>query len=318
MRSVVRIRDVVSFAVFAIMIVSVLGYFGTLGLRVSPPRERTNLSMEVPEINGIVAGSNVLLRGVAIGKVSSTNATVRAGIIDFYIDGGYRIPVDSEIRLENLSALGESYIGLIPRGDDGPMLQDGQRIAAKAVTQPPSISELATSVVRVLDQLDPPALERVISEANAALPDPAAVLPNISRASTLLRNTVRNIHGSGRAVLDNFQILLKDAEYVAPALKIIGPNARIAGVGIQDLLKGLPLITHRGEPENLTEFNKLFKRIQSFLDDRGPDLKVLGEAFLPKLNAIAGALMNFDTGQILDRMLAAVPPDGTVTLRVIP
>lgn len=38
---------------------------------------------------------------------------------------------------------------------------------------------------------------------------------------------------------------------------------------------------------------------------------------LPKLNAIAAALMNFDTGQILDNLLAAVPPDGTITLRVI-
>jgi hypothetical protein len=64
--------------------------------------------------------------------------------------------------------------------------------------------------------------------------------------------------------------------------------------------------------------NNLVVRIQALLDDRGGDLKVLGEAFQPKLNAIAGALMNFDTGQILDHFLDQVPADGTITLRVRP
>lgn len=313
-----RLRDLVSFGAFAAIIVFVLAYFGTLGIRVNPPPERTNLSMDVPDINGLVAGSNVLLRGVPVGKVSNIATNIEAATINFYVEGRYRIPLDSEIRLENLSALGESYIGLLPRDDGGQMLQDGQHIASEAVTQPPSISELATSVVRVLDQLDPGALERIIGETDAALPEPAAVLPNISRASTLLRNTVADFRGKGRAVLDNFQTLLENAEYVAPALNGLAPNVKETGVWVQDLIKHIPVFFHRDEPDGLINFNKLIKRVQGLLDDRGPDLKVLGEAFLPKLNAIAAALMNFDTGQILDNMLAAVPPDGTITLRVVP
>jgi hypothetical protein len=86
----------------------------------------------------------------------------------------------------------------------------------------------------------------------------------------------------------------------------------------QDLFKGIPVFLHRGEPENIFNLNKLFARLQGFLDTSGADLKVLGEALQPKLNTVAAALMNFDTGQILDNMLAAVPPDGTITLRVVP
>ena len=67
-----RARDVVSFAAFAAIIVFVLGYFATLGIRVKPPAERTNLSMDVADINGLEVGSNVLLRGVPIGKVTKT------------------------------------------------------------------------------------------------------------------------------------------------------------------------------------------------------------------------------------------------------
>jgi virulence factor Mce-like protein len=295
-----------------------LGYFGTLGIRVSPPDDRINVSMSVPDINNIVAGSNVLLRGVPVGKVTGTSTAVQDATIDFYIEGHDRIPLDSVIRLENLSALGESYIALEPHTTDGPMLKNGQRIAAGAVTLPPSVSELATSVVRVLSQLDPGALQRIIGEADAALPDPALVLPNISRASTLLRNAVADFRGSGRAVLDNIQTLLKHADYAAPTLNGLSPNIKITGVWLQDVLKASTNLRNDRGYSAVVDLNKLVKRIQNLLDDRGADLKVLGEAFEPKLNIIAAALMNFDTSQILDKMLAAVPPDGTITLRAVP
>jgi virulence factor Mce-like protein len=315
MRHALRLRDVVSFLAFGAIIVFVLGYFATLGLRVNPPSDRTNLSMNVPDINGLVVGSNVLLRGVPVGKVTGTSASIQAAIVDFYVEGQYRIPVDTEVRLENLSALGESYVGLVPHGDGGQVLQNGQRISTERVVQPPSISELATSITRVLDQMDPGALKRVISEADTALPDPTTVLPNLSRASILLNNTVHEMNGRGRLLLGNFQTLLANAEWVNPILTGLTPPVREIGKGIQDFFKHIPTSF---EPGNISGLNKLVARIQNLLDDRGGDLKVLGEAFQPKLNAIAASLMNFDTGQLLDNLLQQVPADGTITLRVTP
>lgn len=318
MRNAVRLRDVISFLAFGVIVVFVLGYFATLGLRITPPSDRTKLSMEVPDINGLVVGSNVLLRGVPVGKVTGTGTSLQAAIIDFYVDGNHRIPVDTEVRLENLSALGESYIGLMPRSDGGPLLQSGQRFSTEEVVQPASVSELATSVTRVLNQMDPGALERVIGEADTALPDPNAVLPNLSRTSVLLNNTVEEMNGDGRLLLGNFETLLKNAEWVSPILASLTPNLREFGRGYQDFMKHVPIIANRGEPHNVSNLNKLVARIQALLDDRGGDLKVVGEAFQPKLNMIAGSLMNFDTGQLLDNMLKTVPADGTITLRVTP
>lgn len=313
-----KMRDVMSYLVFAIIIAVVLGYFATLGLRVYAPSDRTNLSMDVPDVNGIVVDSNVLLRGAPVGKVTNTRTSPQAAAIDFYVDGRYHIPVDTEVRLENLSALGESYIELMPRSDGGRMLMDDERISAKSVVQPPSISELATSVVRVLNQLDPDALKRIISESNAALPDPTTVLPNLSRASTLFNNMLNGLNGQGRALLSNFQTLLVNAEWVNPDLTDLTPDLRAIGKDWQDFFKHLPVLASRNNPENLTNLNNLVGRLQTLLNDRGGDLKVLGEAFQPKLNTIAGVLMNFDSGQILDHFLQQVPADGAITLRVIP
>jgi phospholipid/cholesterol/gamma-HCH transport system substrate-binding protein len=313
-----RLRDVMSFLAFGVIIAFVLGYFAVQGVRLTPPSDRTNLSMEVPDINGLVVGSNVLLRGVPVGKVTGIDTSLQAATVDFYVEGLQRVPVDSEVRLENLSTLGESYIGLVPHGDGGRVLQDGERISTERLVPQPSISELATSVTRVLQQMDPEALKRIIAESETALPDPTAVLPNLSRASVLLNNTVNEMNGGGRLLFRNFQTLLQNAEWVNPALISLTPSIVEIGKGSQDLFKHLAILVHRGEPKNTTNLNNLVARIQSFLDDRGGDLKVVGEAFQPKLNAIAASLMNFDTGQLLDNFLQAVPADGTITLRVTP
>ncbi len=313
-----RFRDVLSFAAFGAILVFVVGYFAMLGLRVNPPSERTNLSMSVPDINGLVVGSNVLLRGVPVGKVTATSTTLDSASIDFYVEGSFRVPTDTEVRLENLSALGESYIGLMPRVQGGPALTDGQRIATEEIVNPPSVSELAASVTRAIDQLEPGALQRVIAESASALPDPSTTLPNLSRTSELLNNAVEDMDGRGAVLLSNFQTLLTNAEWVNPTLIALSPYVREVGRGMQDFYKHQPILVRRGEPENVSNLNNLVARIQRLLDERGADLKVIGEAFQPKLNMIAASLMNFDTGQILDNFLATVPADGTITLRVTP
>lgn len=311
-------KDVISYLAFAVIIVVVLCYFGSLGLRVKPPSNRTNVSMDVPDINGLVVDSNVLLRGVPVGKVTNTKTSLNAASIAFYVESRYQIPVDTEVQLQNLSALGESYIELVPRSERGPMLKDNQHISTASVVQPPSISELATSVVRVLHQMDPDALARIIGETDAALPDPVAVLPNLSHASTAFNNMLNGLNGEGRALLSNFGTLIHNSEWVNADLTAFTPKAAEVGVNWQDFFKHLPVLLSRSEPESVGELNNLVARLQKLLDVSGGDLKVLGEAFQPKLNTIAATLMNFDSGQILDHFLQQVPADGMITLRVKP
>jgi phospholipid/cholesterol/gamma-HCH transport system substrate-binding protein len=310
------VRNLLSFAAFAAIAVFAVGYILTFHIQVRPPTNRTNLSIAVPDVKGIVVGSNVLLRGVAVGKVTKVESSASDATIDFYVDGGQRIPADSDVRLENLSALGETYIGLLPRTEHGPLLKDGQRIAAEAVTVPPSISELATDVVRVLNQLDPDQLKRIVGEADNALPDPQQVLPNLVRTSVLLRNMVVGMHGAGQQVLDNFQTLLRNAGWVGPTLAELEPSVRATGKTIPRLWKGMMNTVIWNNPVNIQIFQKFLARIQNFLDSRGPDIKVLTQALTPQFQGIGGALMNFDTGQILSNALAGIPEEGAITLHV--
>lgn len=304
-----------TFAAFIAMIAVFVGYIASLGVRINPPANRTALSADVADINNIAVDSNVLLRGVPVGKVTRIDNSVATATIHFYIGGQYRVPADTEVRLENLSALGESYIELEPRSSGGPTLRNGQRLPR--VNQPPSISELGASVVRVLNQLDPRQLGRVVGEADVGLPDPGRVLPNLSRTSLLLRNTTAGFKGRGRELLDNFQVLLQNASFVGPALAAAEPSVRDLGPVLNaawDCIlpePGLHLVF-----EDPTQLTALVTRIQKFLDDRGADLRVLGTATSSNVKLISSALRNFDSGQILANLLATVPEDGAIELHV--
>jgi phospholipid/cholesterol/gamma-HCH transport system substrate-binding protein len=313
----VKIRHTASFVVFGLVSVVAVYYIASLGVRVGPPENRVNVSMQVADINGLVVDSNVLLRGVPVGKVTAIDPSADSAVVDFYIDKEFPIPVDTEVRLENLSALGESYIGLKPRTKDGPMLRDGQKVATEDIKAPASISALATSAVRLLNQMNPDQLGQLIDEADTALPDPNAVLPNLARASLLLRNTTTSMDGRGSQTLANFQTLLQNADWVGPTIAEISPSLHETGMSVGNLYQtAVGVFNAVGPPEALRTVGSLVSRIQHFLDTRSPDLKVIADAFTPYMQGIAASLMNVDTSQILTNMLDAIPEDGVVTLHL--
>jgi phospholipid/cholesterol/gamma-HCH transport system substrate-binding protein len=311
-----KVRAGLSFVAFAVIIVFALGYFTSMGVAVRRPPQRTNISLQVSDINGLVVGSSVQLRGVPIGEISTITTTITGATINLYVDSRYKIPVDSNVRLENLSALGEAYIELVPHSEGGPMWQDGQRIATAAITQPPSISELAASVVRVLNQLDPGALDRIINETDTALPNPTTVLPNLSHAATLLRNTAATMNGKGRDLLDNFQALFRNADFVGPVLAFNAPYITRISHYIADATSCVIEGYNTGGPQTIKNFAHFVARIEHLLDHSSGDIKILMQSMLPYLNDISGALMNLDTSQVFANMLAALPEDGAVTLHV--
>lgn len=311
------LRGSASFIAFGVMLALAVAYFGGLGVRVGAPAHRASMSMQVDDINGLFVDSNVLLRGVPVGKITNLSTTVDGATVDFYVDERYQIPADSDVKLGNLSALGEAYIQLVPRTDSGPMLQDGERIASESVIQPLYVSDLAASMGRVLNQLDPGALERIVSEADTAIPSPEAVLPNLVHTSKLLRNVAADMNGRGAALLDNFQTLLQNASWVGPVLADLIEYPPKIAAGIQNTIGALTMgdKLHSGMPV-MVAFRRLLDRIQRLLDTSGSDLKVIGERFLPHFKAIAGALMNFDPSQIMANVLATLPEDGAVTLHM--
>jgi len=268
------------------------------------------------DINGLVVDSNVLLRGVQVGKVTGIQTSLAGATVAFYVDKDFPIPLDTEVRLENLSALGESYIGMLPRTSTGPTFTTGNTCHRER-GQPASISELATSVVRVLDQLDPAPLSRLVGELDRALPDKDVVLPNLARASLLLRNAVTSMDGGGRICSRTSRPCSRMPGSSAPEWPRSSCSLCAWAADLLAVPHAQDVVTDSG-PRRASARWAAAQARPGLFGQPCPDLKVFAEAFTPNIKAIAAAAMNFDTGQILSKMLDAIPEDGTITLRVRP
>jgi hypothetical protein len=125
-----------------------------------------------------------------------------------------------------------------------------------------------------------------------------------------------SMHGRGQEVLGNFQTLLQNAGWVGPVLAETAPGLKAFGPAVGAMFAGLILTTGWNNPANALLFEKFLGRVQNFLDTRASDLKVVGDALLPQFQGIGGALMNFDTAQILSNALSGIPEEGAITLHV--
>jgi hypothetical protein len=117
-------------------------------------------------------------------------------------------------------------------------------------------------------------------------------------------------------LLDNFQVLLRNASFVGPALAASEPSVRDLGPAFHTSWDHVMLDAMYAGAADVFQLSKLITRIQKLLDDRGADLRVLGEATSENLKLIANGLKNFDSSQILTNMLATVPEDGAIDLHV--
>ena len=122
-----------------------------------------------PESGGIFAGGEVSYRGVQVGRVGKLVLT-DAGV-DVYLDiqNGYdEIPNDTLAVVGNRSAVGEQYVELQPKVDDGPYLSDNSEIDLEDTRTPISTETLLTNLSNTVNSVDQDALRTTVTEFGAA------------------------------------------------------------------------------------------------------------------------------------------------------
>ena len=113
-------------------------------------------------------------------------------------------------------------------------------------------------------------------------------------------------------------VLLQNADWVGPALAEAAPSIRNLGEPARDLWNKAVDIVLRDYAGAGSAYilGRFVRRVQQFLDDRGPEIRVLTEPLMANIKAIAAAVQTIDTGQVLANLLDAVPEDGAIELHV--
>ena len=157
---------------------------------------------------GAFAGAEVSYRGVRVGQVSEMELTRQGVDIHLDIDKAQdKIPADTIAVVGNRSAVGEQYVELQPRVDEGPYLVDNSEIDVDSTRTPIQTDTLLTHRSETVRSVDEEDLQTVTTEFGAAFGGAGADLQTIIDSGNEFLN----------AADDNFEIttkLIKDANVV--------------------------------------------------------------------------------------------------------
>ncbi|AYF74312.1 MCE family protein [Nocardia yunnanensis] len=302
-------------------VVTVVGAaYLTFGVvRADPFAHYTDASMVMPNSGGLSVGSPILLTGMKVGKVTAVDSTARGVEVAFRIDGDRKLPTDSDITIEQLSALGEPYVEFRPKTAGGPYLRDGQRLDTAAIKSPLSIPEVSRLVNKVMNQLDPKVAASLAATLGTAFHDTDSSMPNLTRAGDLLAQAIMSREPKIAQLLNSFQAAASNIGGMGEATAMAAPAFVQFEQSLEELINAVGRLVDRAPgPEAYVSGNGLapfLSRLSDWLQQAGPEVKTLAPQLQPLVDAGRAAGSQVNISSLISQALASTG-DGAVRVRV--
>ena len=217
---------------------------------------------------GLIAGSDVKVRGVNIGEVSSIELVDNRALVTMRINDGRQIPVDASAVIRPKTLFGEKFVDVIP-GDaelSGPYLDDAATDGCP--TDLPCIEDtlggfelerVLADTFPILDAIDPAELAVVLDElANSGDGLGGTINRSIVNAATLNELAASN-DAEFRQFTSDLALLSEELDVLAPELLR----------GARDLNVALPSLNARADQldEALVQLGRLSGDLADLLEN---------------------------------------------------
>lgn len=174
---------------------------------------------------GLHDRSDVTYRGQYIGTVTDVHLTSTGVEADLSLNSSVAVPIDSEIVVADLSAVGEQYLDIRPRTATGPFLRDGSVIAQAVVTPLPAWRVFA-GVQRLLSQISPTDLASISHEVGAIFGPGDVDLRAFAHEIDTTLTWVDKLSPSYFALLEAAKTPLSTLAELSPEFRTFALNAR--------------------------------------------------------------------------------------------
>lgn len=131
--------------------------------------DRYTVTVELPQAGGLYPGGNVTYRGVEVGRVQAVKLTATGAEAVLQLNSDVHIPANLNAQVHSVSAVGEQYVELLPRGGQGPSLKNGDVIPVDRSYVPPDINSLLAATNRGLTVIPRDNLKTVVDESYTAV-----------------------------------------------------------------------------------------------------------------------------------------------------
>ncbi len=184
---------------------------------------------------GIFTDAEVTYRGVGVGKVESMKLTDDGVDVILAIDKKFdKIPRETVALVGNKSAVGEQYVELQPKTDDGPYLKQGSEVANEDTQIPVSTKEILTNLDNLVQSVPQADLRTVVAESGAAFKDAGPSIGQIIDTSSSFIDTADANFETTTALIRDSRVVLQTQADKGSAIRSFANNLELFSGTVAD------------------------------------------------------------------------------------
>ncbi|MBP2339416.1 phospholipid/cholesterol/gamma-HCH transport system substrate-binding protein [Saccharothrix coeruleofusca] len=237
------------------------------------------VTMRLAESGGIFTNAEVTYRGVTVGRVGQLRLTADGVEVDLAVDpDAPPIPADLEAVVANRSAVGEQYVDLRPRREDGPHLGEGSVIPRTATKVPPPVDGLLTNLDEFARSVPEDSLRTVVDELHLAFDGAGPDLRALLDGTRSVTDAATRHLPQTRALIDNGLVVLTTQAEQGGAIRSFSGDLR----ALAEQLK-----SSDGDLRRLIGVSpQAAEQVSALLAESGPGLGVLFANLLTTANIL--------------------------------
>ena len=308
----VRIAEillVVIVVVGAIMVTNaVVGVGGLMG-------STYQVTVELSNAAGLHDNSDVTYRGQYIGTVKQVRLDKNGVIATLTIEDSVKIPVNTQVVVADLSAVGEQYLDFRPNTDSGPYLGDRSVIATNITTPLPTWQVFA-DVQRLVGNIAPTDIESISRQVTAIFGPGDVDLSSLTNEVIGTLHIADKLSAAAFSIIDNAQAPLSTLADLAPDMRTFAINARSLANALRAADPTLASLLERGAivvPVVSSLVSQLTPVVVKLLAD-GTPVAVMAARHIPGLKH----WFQFGPGQLSAMASATRDGSGWVILAISP
>lgn len=298
------------FAVVAVVATSVMmfGYVQLPNLLFGVGSYHVNLNLT--QTGGLYKNANVTYRGTEVGRVEDLRFNDDGGVqAVLSLNPDIKIPADLDAEVHSVSAIGEQYVALIPRGDDDGHLANGDVIPVDRTSVPPDINTLVDATNRGLQAIPRENLKTAIDEAYTAV---GGLGPDLSRIVTGSTDVAIDTHkdlDSLTTLIDQSGPILDSQAATSGSIQAWASHLADVTEQLQSRDAAVGSVLEKTGPA-VDEGQKLFERLQPTLPILMANLVSVGQVAVTYQNDIEQLLVLLPQG-VSAAAATIVPNHGT-------
>lgn len=181
---------------------------------------RVRVTVELPTSGGLYRFANVTYRGVEVGKVTAVDLTPGGVRATLSLDDDYNIPADLEAHVRSVSAVGEQYVDLRPRSDDGPFLEDGAVIGTADTTVPQPVGPMLDNLSALVGSIPTDELDDLLDEMYVGVAGTGYDVGSLLDSSATLAADANSVADRTRTLIEDAVPLLDSQVQSLDAIEV--------------------------------------------------------------------------------------------------